>query len=217
MIVIFGRPGSGKSTVTNAAMSILGQQQKQKQQTNKYNNNNTKQMDATASNCYLNLDLDTCIPQWMKDNFSKDIYPTLEQRTIFANSACDYVEEEIGKLHDSSSSSVVNVIVSFSFVNKDLRNVFRLRFPNAGWTLMDVTDEVAQDRINQRIGHFYKGETLAQKQESVAHQSDDNNDDNNSEWKFAPVDFPHVVLDGMDSIELNAKRVVHILMELNTV
>ena len=63
--VLFGRPGAGKSTLASAA---------------------TK----NANNCLL-LDLDVCVSNAMRENFSKGIYPTSRQRVEFMNSACDYV------------------------------------------------------------------------------------------------------------------------------
>ena len=48
MVVIFGRPGAGKSTVAHAALELAQQR---------------------GIQC-LGLDLDSCVPQWMRDNFA---------------------------------------------------------------------------------------------------------------------------------------------------
>ena len=45
--------------------------------------------------------------------------------------------------------------MSFSFVNEDLRNFFRVRFPFARWFLVDTDVETAGRRIRARRGHFY--------------------------------------------------------------
>mmetsp|Transcript_29866 Transcript_29866/g.55092 ORF Transcript_29866/g.55092 Transcript_29866/m.55092 type:complete len:104 (-) Transcript_29866:76-387(-) len=82
MVVIFGRPGSGKTTISEAAAVRLL---------------NTDGDHGTSSKQYqyLFLDLDVCVPQWMKENFSKGIYPTLKQRADFISNACDHVKGEI--------------------------------------------------------------------------------------------------------------------------
>ena len=76
-VIVFGRPGAGKTTVANAAVEKL--------QTS--NDNIT---------C-LGLDLDVCVPQWMRDNFANGIYPTLEERNRFANECCQYVTHELAQ------------------------------------------------------------------------------------------------------------------------
>merc|ERR1711924_122109 len=55
-------------------------------------------------------------------------------------------------------SLLLSVIVSFSFVNTDLRDIFRSRFPNAEWILIETGQEECNKRINERKGHFYKGD-----------------------------------------------------------
>ena len=219
IIVIFGRPGAGKSTVANAAIA---------------------QAKAAGIGNTLALDLDVCVPQWMRDNFAKGIYPTLQQRKEFALSACDYVDSKLSsdsssannavESHDIESSADISAaIISFSFVNTDLRDVFRERFPNARWALMDVTDEVAKARIDAREGHFYKGAppagektgNLERKPDEVAdvgvvadnssNDKQDKEDIDNSEWNFAPVTFSHTILNGNDDVEVNAKKVVGLM------
>jgi hypothetical protein len=63
-------------------------------------------------------------------------------------------------------------IISFSFVNTDLRNVFRQRFPHAQWVLMDTTEMEAQRRIEQRQGHFFKGQQPPQSQQRLPPHKD---------------------------------------------
>jgi len=135
----------------------------------------------------------------------------LQERQEFATSACDYVDTKL--LEQSallSKNQTMVVILSFSFVNTDLRDIFRSRFPNAGWALVDTTQSDADDRIKSREGHFYKGappegdekKTLLSKKGSL---------EDNSEWNFAPVTFPHIVLDGNEPIAANAQRVVDVI------
>jgi gluconate kinase len=164
--------------------------------------------------CVMALDLDVCVPQWMKENFAEGIYPNLQQRRAFAESACDYVEESIDKEKKSACCGVASCLVSFSFVNSDLRDTYRLRFPSAQWVLIDTDEEEAQRRIESRQGHFYKGkktlvegkaDELTEKEEKVTNVVD------NSEWNFNPVTFPHVVLDGTVPANENADIVVRIV------
>lgn len=199
IIVIFGRPGAGKSTVTDAVIA---------------------QAKAAGIDNTLALDLDVCVPQWMRDNFAAGIYPSLQQRREFALSACDYVDSKL-------SADSAPTIISFSFVNTDLRDVFRERFPHAGWALMDVTDKVAKERIDAREGHFYKGspgeensdegaETAAANYSSSSNDKQDEADVDNSEWNFAPVTFSHTIIDGNEDVEVNAKKVLILLTSMCT-
>lgn len=151
----------------------------------------------------------------MRDNFAKGIYPTLEQRNEFAVSACDYIDEEINRLweSDNGDNALKCFIISFSFVNTDLRDIFRLRFPGAKWALVDVDDSTAQERIDQREGHFYKGAPSAGTEQIKDEAKPDVQEKDNSEWKFAPVDFDHVILNGFASIESNADDVIKMLVE----
>lgn len=159
----------------------------------------------------IGLDLDVCVPQWMRDNFAKGLYPTLEERTAFAESACDYVEESI-KQQDAAllERHQLGVIISFSFVNTDLRDTFRIRFPEAEWFLVDTSEDEASERIRRREGHFYNGKVEPATEEEVKLKPLGDNDD----WNFAPVTFPHTVLDGTQTIKHNAARVAQGLMEV---
>jgi len=254
MVVVFGKPGAGKTTISNAVV---------KKMEGRYTNTNTCRSSSSSNShekeqqrpiCLL-LDLDICIPEWMKDNFAKGIYPTLDQRNEFARSACNYVDGEIHKAKSSNNNSSINnnnkdknnnpntgsddnhlfTIISFSFVNTDLRDYFRLRFPHAKWALVDVSNTTAQERIEQREGHFYKGapkgsSTCNIKTEkdllpkrtnenadidvNLVAQDDDKVDDN-SEWEFAPVEFDHIVLDGLLSIEQNVNRLIDTLDQMS--
>ncbi|GFH58082.1 hypothetical protein CTEN210_14558 [Chaetoceros tenuissimus] len=198
LVIIFGRPGAGKSSVTDKALQLCKQEK--------------------TSGYVHGLDLDVCVPQWMRDNFGKGIYPTLEQRKEFAVGACDYVDEQKNRFETDACGASVKILISFSFVNTDLRDVFRERFPDAKWILVDTSGEEAQDRIQKREGHFYKGaptktdssETDSKSEMDVA--SDVNNEDN-SEWNFAKVEFEHLILNGLDSIEDNAQKIIEIIMD----
>lgn len=191
-IVVFGRPGAGKTTVADAAVELLE--------------------DDEDIYC-IGLDLDVCVPQWMKDNFAKGIYPNLKQREAFALECCYYVEKQLGDNQGKHMGKLASVI-SFSFVNTDLRDVFRSRFPHAQWLLIDTNETEAIRRINTREDHFYKGEKDNNgKKEEIDAQPDGPEDVDNSEWNFAPVAFDHVLLDGSQTVETNANRVVELLRE----
>ena len=153
-LIIFGRPGAGKSTIAEQLIA---------------------HPDANA----YNVDLDVCVPQWMRDNFARGIYPTLVERQAFASDAADYVTT-------ASAGKDACCVVSFSFVNDDLRDSFRTRFPGATWALVDASDALAGERISQRDGHFYDPPPAK-----------------GDEWLFAPVEFEHVVLDATSPVEEN--------------
>jgi gluconate kinase len=205
MIVVFGRPGAGKSSVAEEAVRYIYQR---------------GQSDKGSAYDCLALDLDTCVPKWMKDNFAKGVYPTHEERLQFAHSACDYVEAQCrSKQSESKDNHPISVIVSFSFVNTDLREVYRSRFPTAIWALVDTTEEEATVRINQREGHFYKGAPPAVSDDPPTIASDgtfkdSSTEKNNSEWMFAPVTFHHIILNGEDSVTANAVKVLNELDSL---
>lgn len=186
--------GAGKTTVAEKAVEL----------------NNVKLGEESKSSISC-LDLDVCVPQWMKDNFSKGMYPTLEQRKEFAISACDYVDDQLG---NGKMQQVLSVVISFSFVNTDLREIFRSRFPHAKWVLIDTSERDAQKRIDEREGHFYSGQTKRSDDENADTETPEpasNNEEDNSEWQFAPVDFGHLRLDGLRSVEDNARMVVQLL------
>ena len=200
LVVVFGRPGAGKSTVAERALELLKQEQQEK---------HPKDDDSQLNHVALGLDLDVCVPEWMRDNFSNGIYPTVPQRLAFAQDCCDYVQEQLFK--SSHSSVAATAIISFSFVNTDLRNVFRKHFPHARWILIDTSKDQAMERIRQRKGHFYKEVSGRNSNTKATKVNEDDVD--NSDWKFAPVTFDHTVLDGTHPIDKNAKRVVSILKE----
>jgi len=173
------------------------------------------------------LDLDVCVPQWMRDNFAQGIYPTLEERGAFVADACEYVDLELAKRRGSDSACVV----SFSFVNEDLRAAWRAHFPQAAWCLVDTSAASADIRIAQREGHFYNVEgagadpTAASKIVSVAEPAAGAEvegggglavDEDNSEWDFAPVTHPHHVLDGEAPVHANARAALKLLHQAAT-
>lgn len=192
MVVVFGRPGSGKTTIAQEAL---------------------RQMllsDTTDATNIIGLDLDVCVPQWMRDNFANGIYPNLSERREFSIIACDYVEREQLLQQKKQKQNAATTVVSFSFVNTDLRDYFRQRFPHAQWALVDTTEQEANLRIQQRKGHFYKGKVLPATTQPPPSKEDREPADN-ADWKFAPVDFPHTILDGNMPVAHNAQIVVGLL------
>ena len=177
MIVVFGRPGAGKTTIVQGTANRL-------------------------KNC-LTLDLDCCVPDWMKENFNKGIYPNLAQRREFANDCVEYVRGQL----KTASSDISLVLVSFSFVNKDLRDIFRQQYSAAQWVLVNVDESTAQSRIEQRANHFYKGKVSKEMQPPTSGAAPSKHD--NPDWEFAPVTFSHVVLNGLDSVETNVQRLLN--------
>ena len=179
MLVVFGRPGAGKSTVAESMLAQAG----------------------AGGEQLLGLDLDACVPQWMRDNFAKGVYPTLSERAVFAEEACDYVEAQIKSSSSSSSSSTKTCVVSFSFVNDDLRDAFRARFPDAVWCLVDTSPATAGGRVARRQGHFY-----------TEPPSSSSSSSSSSEWEFDAVAFPHHVLDGEAPASANARDALAFLL-----
>jgi gluconate kinase len=190
IFVIFGIPGSGKSTVADRVVELLASQTE-------------PQIRPMA------LDLDSCVPEWMRENFARGIYPTLKQREEFAVSCCDYVDKSLSDTAKQQPDNTrIVAIVSFSFVNRDLRDGFRNRFPDSQWILMQTSEEEAQRRIESRAGHFYKGKPASRDQAPK-----DTSTTDNSDWDFAPVTFPHAILDGMKPVDENAAQVVQLIQE----
>lgn len=200
MVVVFGRPGAGKTTISSMAIKAFEDE--------KSNHNFLK---------LKGLDLDTCVPQWMKDNFSKGIYPTLKQRNEFADNCCEYVREQLGEAGEVGKPHAS--IISFSFVNTDLRDIFRSNFPEATWILIDTSEEEATQRIKYRQDHFYKGGASQTTDEAQACSEEQNDatktqDNDNSDWKFAAVTFEHSILDGREAVEKNASKLIEIIKKL---
>ena len=86
--------------------------------------------------------------------------------------------------------------------------------------LVDTNEGLAEERILSREGHFYKGSGGSSSADDVVTKEDDDStaakakekgggdDCDNSEWDFQPVNFPHLLLDGRDDIDTNAKKIV---------
>jgi AAA domain len=215
LFVVFVIPGAGKTTIAKHVVQKLSSSTTT---TSVGNDSEDQSTTTTIPQNYqvLDLDLDDCVPEWMRLNFEQGIYPNLQQRNEFALSCCDYVNESIQNFTQSSITNgttrksvdqQILVIVSFSFVNDDLRINFRNRFPNSYWILIHTSEIEAQRRIQQRSNHFYKGKQPplgADRNEPVRQQSlNDNN-----EWNFAPVTFPHTIVNGHNSIEETSSEVV---------
>jgi len=216
MFVVFGRPGAGKSTVSQAAVQLLGDGDGSNVCIGNLNN--------VDEFLYIYLDLDVCVPQWMKDNFAKGMYPTLAERFEFISTACAYVTDKINSAQNENQSDnkFLVPIISFSFVNTDMRVEFRNRFPHSEWILVDTSKDLAEERILSREDHFYKGsggsstddtKTDGEDDPAQATESSDTADVDNSEWEFKPVDYPHVILDGNDEVATNAQKVVDVIQD----
>ena len=190
IVIVFGRPGAGKSTVSASVLHAFEKQQ--------------------DDHLVKGWDLDPIIPDQIKENFAKGIYPTLEERNAFSLEAGKYVKS---KLDEASAAGHHATIISFSFNNIDLRDNFRSYFPNATWVLIDTSEEEATRRIQTREGHFYKVDTseTSQSSEDLATPAGDR-----SEWKFADVDYQHIILDGNDPVEKNTVKLVEIIKNLHS-
>lgn len=147
---------------------------------------------------------------------------------FFISNACDYVTDNINNVHsnnqsDDDSNRSLLVIVSFSFVNTEMRVEYRKRFPTSSWILVDTTKDLAEERILSREGHFYKGSGGGSNADNVNGGEDSDpttetkvkeNDLDNSEWDFQAVDFPHIALDGSHDVDTNAKKVIDSIQSL---
>ena len=219
MIVLFGRAGAGKTTIAKVVIKMI-----------QYNND--------SHNSIIHHDLDDYIPDWMKTNFIKGIYPTVSQRALFIEGACDRIslvkDHPVNVTAAAAATESSVVVVSFSFVNDDIRIIYRRRFPNAIWILVDVNDDLASERILMRRGHFYKrvceiegGDEYSNANAETKNDDDDDDDDNDDdddddddddgrkedEWDFQEVPFDHVILNGEESVEVNARRVVDLICQ----
>lgn len=183
-------PGAGKTTISESAVRTL---------------NSASNVDV------LYEDLDVCVPQWMRENFGRRVYPTLHQRNEFMKTACQHVENSMAEKKETiRDGRRLVVIVSFSFVNTDLRDGFRSHFPDATWILIDSDEVLASERIAAREGHFYKN---AEKSRSG---EDASSSEENSQWEFKQVSFDHVALDGRDTIESNTMKIVRLVEASDT-
>jgi len=220
LYIVFGRPGAGKTCVANLAVEQL------LAPSSSFDDDDDD--DTTVLDC-LGLDLDVCVSETMRTNFGKGIYPTLSERLEFASDACEYVVKSIcekwGKNDDNNDKKKKKVqtdderkgrvcVVSFSFVNTDLRDVFRSNFPGAEWILIDTSEKEATKRINERQGHFYTGEKPQKfvDDNKGTSMSDSEENKDNSDWKFAPVDFPHTILNGHKPANENADEIVKLIV-----
>lgn len=76
---------------------------------------------------------------------------------------------------------------------------------------MDTSEAESNLRISQREGHFYGGKPTDTPE--VTDDEATSQDDN--EWNFAPVDFPHRILDGSQPIDTNAAILSSLILELS--
>lgn len=131
------------------------------------------------------------------------------------SNASQYVKVEMMAMREKVIPLPLIVVVSFSFVNTDLRDAFRTAFPDAHWILVDTDENLAKERIVQREGHFYNAESLS-KSEVTGDSSNKTSDASveNSEWEFQYVDFPHTALDGRDTANANAKLILECIKGL---
>ena len=176
IVVLFGRPGSGKSTIAEASMKL------------------------EFSKTWKYIDLDNCITDLMKENFSKGIYPTVKEREAFINSCCKYTRTEYDKFANHENFNVL--LVTFSFVNIDMRIIYRNFFPNSKWVLVDTDESEASQRIKLRKDHFYDNTVDKKKIEG---------EDCTNDWNFDPVDFEHKHLDGRSSVDSNAQEIANFI------
>jgi gluconate kinase len=193
VFVLFGIPGAGKTTVARLAIERLTSRS------------------GFHESSLIWLDLDCCVSQSLKDNFARGVYPTLQEREEFARTVCVHINEQC-MLRCAKCA-----LVSFSFVNVDLRDKFREGFPDSTWILLNTSESIAEERMKQRKDHFYKGKGHATEngRKSLVSSLDISRNDksraDNSDWTFAPVTFSHSVLNGEDLPDANADRIVEIV------
>jgi gluconate kinase len=226
MFVLFGRPGAGKSSVAKEVVQLFEQRHMRTMcqveessvvTTTPTRNMPIQQIGTDRHGCIrrpakfklVPVDLDVCIPQWMRDDFANGIYPTWKQRQEFAQDCCNHVQHVVCLLQETTEQlpqekTIIVMMVSFSFVNTDLRERFRECFPHAHWILLDTPPHEAQQRIEERRGHFYKGSPLLTSNINNPIPQQERMSLDNSEWNFAPVTFPHTILDGNNPIQVNA-------------
>lgn len=128
------------------------------------------------------IDLDVLRSDKMKLDLNAGIWPTHEERLEFAHRAAAHVK------YETESKQLRRALITFSFVNTDMREIFRETFGvQLQWFLLNTDDETARQRIKERKGHFYTNWE--------------------GEWKFEDVDFHHTPLDGNASTETNGRIV----------
>jgi gluconate kinase len=123
---------------------------------------------------------------------------------------------------ESQHVEEILVVVSFSFVNDDLRINFRNQFPNSHWILINTTEVEAQRRIQQRSNHFYMGKPHAQLGNEIpeSKQRTSQNvtavtDPDNNDWVFAPVTFSHTIVNGQNPIEVTSSEIIESILAMS--
>ena len=77
IVVVFGRPGAGKTTVSEEAVRLL--------------NTKTCSVETAATANYLHLDLDVCVPQWMRVSISRLYYVNILYGLAPANNGSIFI------------------------------------------------------------------------------------------------------------------------------
>ena len=119
----------------------------------------------------------------------------MEERADFMQEACKYIDNTIRSTKFDRTKQKV-IIISFSFVNTDLRDIFIRSFPSAKWILINTNDALAEIRLAAREKHFYKGAP-----KNVG-----------DEWKFAKVSFDHLDIDGSQTADKNTNKIVNLIV-----
>ena len=180
IFILFGRPGSGKSTIAEAIVNQRMPYATSNQKMNIQSKQSNEMIPSINTSFHLlHLDLDVCIPEWMKINFTNGIYPTLKQRLDFASICCQYIMTEITTNtdnnhhhdhdhdHDHDQNHLERIVlISFSFVNTDLRDYVQQFFNESKlftlhWILMDTSQNDANYRIATRKNHFYGSQNIS--------------------------------------------------------